>query len=40
LRLTSILGGTAIHNLILEKYKNDDFIFAELPQGQQQHRAV
>jgi cyanophycinase len=33
LRLTSILGGTDIHNLILEKYKNEDFIFAGTSAG-------
>ena len=27
LRLTSILGGTPFHNLLLEKYQNEDFIF-------------
>lgn len=33
LRLTSILGGTQIHNLILEKYKNENFIFAGTSAG-------
>ncbi|HET6991177.1 MAG TPA: cyanophycinase [Bacteroidia bacterium] len=33
LRLTSILGGTAIHDLILEKYKNENFIFAGTSAG-------
>lgn len=33
LRLTSILGGTPIHNLILEKYKNENFIFAGTSAG-------
>jgi cyanophycinase len=30
LRLTSILGGTEMHTIILNKYKNEDFIYAEL----------
>lgn len=33
LRLTSILGGTEIHNLLIEKYKNEDFIFAGTSAG-------
>ena len=33
LRLTSILGGTPFHDLILEKYKNEDFIFAGTSAG-------
>jgi cyanophycinase len=33
LRLTSILGGTQIHDLILDKYKNEDFIFAGTSAG-------
>lgn len=33
LRLTSILGGTPIHDLILEKYKNENFIFAGTSAG-------
>jgi cyanophycinase len=33
LRLTSILGGTAIHELILEKYETEDFIFAGTSAG-------
>lgn len=33
LRLTTILGGTNIHNIILEKYKNEEFIFAGTSAG-------
>jgi cyanophycinase len=33
LRLTSILGGTPIHDLILEKYKTENFIFAGTSAG-------
>jgi cyanophycinase len=33
LRLTSILGGTPIHNLILEKYAKEEFIFAGTSAG-------
>lgn len=33
LRLTSILGGTEIHNLILQKYNKEDFIFAGTSAG-------
>ena len=33
LRLTSILGGTEIHDLILKKYMNDDFIYAGTSAG-------
>ncbi len=33
LRLTSILGGTPIHDLILHKYVNEDFIFAGTSAG-------
>jgi cyanophycinase len=33
LRLTSILGGTPVHDLLLEKYKNEDFIFAGTSAG-------
>ncbi len=33
LRLTSILGGTTIHDLILQKYKNENFIFAGTSAG-------
>ncbi len=33
LRLTTILGGTQIHDLLLEKYKNEDFIFAGTSAG-------
>ena len=33
LRLTTILGGTKIHNIILEKYKNEDFVFAGTSAG-------
>ncbi|MDQ3110145.1 MAG: cyanophycinase [Bacteroidota bacterium] len=33
LRLTSILGGTPLHDLILEKYKNESFIFAGTSAG-------
>ncbi|MCX6296825.1 MAG: cyanophycinase [Bacteroidetes bacterium] len=33
LRLTSILGGTPIHDLILQKYMDEDFIFAGTSAG-------
>jgi len=33
LRLTTILGGTKIHNIILEKYQNEDFVFAGTSAG-------
>ena len=33
LRLTSILGGTPLHNLLLEKYQNEEFIFAGTSAG-------
>ena len=33
LRLTSILGGTPFHDLLLLKYKNEDFIFAGTSAG-------
>lgn len=33
LRLTSILGGTAFHDLLLEKYHNEDFIYAGTSAG-------
>ena len=33
LRLTSILGGTPFHDLLLEKYKNTDFVFAGTSAG-------
>ncbi len=33
LRLTSILGGTPFHNLLLEKYHNEDFIYAGTSAG-------
>ena len=33
LRLTSILGGTPIHDLILHKYVNEDFIYAGTSAG-------
>jgi cyanophycinase len=33
LRLTSILGGTALHDLLLEKYHNEDFIYAGTSAG-------
>lgn len=33
LRLTSILGGTPFHKLILNKYQNEDFIFAGTSAG-------
>lgn len=33
LRLTSILGGTPIHDLILKKYNEEDFIFAGTSAG-------
>lgn len=33
LRLSSILGGTAFHDLLLEKYHNEDFIYAGTSAG-------
>ncbi|WP_310554949.1 cyanophycinase [Flavobacterium sp.] len=33
LRLTSILGGTPFHDLLLEKYNNEDFIYAGTSAG-------
>lgn len=33
LRLTSILGGTAMHDLLLEKYHNEEFIYAGTSAG-------
>ncbi len=33
LRLTSILGGTPFHDLLLDKYQHDDFIFAGTSAG-------
>ncbi|RZJ66218.1 MAG: cyanophycinase [Flavobacterium sp.] len=33
LRLTSILGGTGMHDLMLEKYHNEDFIYAGTSAG-------
>jgi cyanophycinase len=33
LRLTSILGGTEIHNLIQDKYQNEDFVYAGTSAG-------
>ncbi len=33
LRLTSILGGTEIHDLLLSKYQNDDFIYSGTSAG-------
>jgi cyanophycinase len=33
LRLTSILGGSEIHNIILEKYQHDNFIYAGTSAG-------
>ncbi len=33
LRLTSILGGTAFHDLLIEKYINEDFIYAGTSAG-------
>lgn len=33
LRLTSILGGTAFHDILLEKYHNEDFIYAGTSAG-------
>jgi cyanophycinase len=33
LRLTSILGGTSFHDTLLEKYKNEDFIYAGTSAG-------
>jgi cyanophycinase len=33
LRLTSILGGTAFHDMLLDKYHNEDFIYAGTSAG-------
>lgn len=33
LRLTSILGGTAFHEILLDKYRNEDFIYAGTSAG-------
>jgi len=33
LRLTSILGGTAFHDILLEKYNNEEFIYAGTSAG-------
>lgn len=33
LRLTSILGGTAFHDILLDKYHNEDFIYAGTSAG-------
>ncbi|WP_321538571.1 cyanophycinase [Flavobacterium piscinae] len=33
LRLSSILGGTMFHDILLEKYKNDHFIYAGTSAG-------
>ncbi|MFY7811595.1 MAG: cyanophycinase [Flavobacterium sp.] len=33
LRLTSILGGTQFHDLLLDKFKNDEFIYAGTSAG-------
>ena len=33
LRLTSILGGTPFHDLLLEKYRNENFIYAGTSAG-------
>jgi len=33
LRLTSILGGTKLHDIILEKFKNEEFIYAGTSAG-------
>jgi len=33
LRLTSILGGTQLHDIILDKFKNEDFIYAGTSAG-------
>ena len=33
LRLSSILGGTAFHDLLLDKYKNEEFIYAGTSAG-------
>lgn len=33
LRLTSILGGTAFHDVLLEKYRNEDFVYAGTSAG-------
>lgn len=33
LRLTSILGGTRFHKILLDKYKNEDFIYAGTSAG-------
>jgi len=33
LRLTSILGGTAFHDILIDKYRNEDFIYAGTSAG-------
>jgi len=33
LRLTSILGGTELHDIILDKYRNEDFVYAGTSAG-------
>lgn len=33
LRLSSILGGTIFHNILIEKYKNEDFVYAGTSAG-------
>jgi cyanophycinase len=33
LRLTSILGGTAFHDILLDKYRNEDFVYAGTSAG-------
>ena len=33
LRLTSILGGTKFHDLLMDKYKNEDFVYAGTSAG-------
>jgi cyanophycinase len=33
LRLTSILGGTKFHDLLIDKYKNEDFVYAGTSAG-------
>ncbi len=33
LRLTSILGGTPFHDILLEKYRNEDFVYAGTSAG-------
>jgi cyanophycinase len=36
LRLTSILGGTAFQDILLDKYQNEEFVYAGTSAGAQQ----